>query len=250
MKYVLANWKMFPALDAATALLLGIQAGLLARARAGATLPRVIICPPSVSLVALRAVADDDVVALGAQDCHWELEGPYTGEVSARMLRGLVDYVMVGHSERRAMGEDDDQVARKVAAGAEVGLTPILFVGEDTRDDDAIRLTEQRLRRGLSGIDVRRRRVLVVYEPSWAIGGDDAALPAHVEEVVGHIKSVLREQGSEAPVVVYGGTVAEKNVDDFARLEVLDGVGATRASLDAATFLAMVDRFGSLAGLR
>lgn len=250
MKYVLANWKMYPALDAAMALLLDIKAGLAARSLAGATLPRVIICPPSVSLVALRALADDDVVALGAQNCHWEQEGPYTGEVSARMLQGLVDYVMVGHSERRAMGETDDQVARKVAAVAEVGLTPILFVGEDTRDDDAIGLTEQRLRRGLSGIDVRRRRVLVVYEPSWAIGGDDAAPPEHVGEIVGHIKSVLREQGAEAPAVVYGGTVAEQNVDDFARLEVLDGVGATRASLDAGTFLAMVDRFGFLAGLR
>lgn len=158
------------------------------------------------------------------------------------MLRGLVEYVMVGHSERRAGGETDDEIARKVAAVAESGLVPIVFVGEDTREDDAIHLTERRLRSGLSEIDVGTRRVLVVYEPAWAIGADDAAPPEHVGEVVEHVKSVLRALGSTEPAVIYGGTVAEQNVDEFARLEMLDGVGATRASVDARTFLAMMDR--------
>lgn len=103
-------------------------------------------------MVLLEALADQRVVRLGAQNCHWEREGPYTGEVSSRMLRGLVDYVMVGHSERRTGGETEEQIAGKVAAVAEAGLVPILFVGEDTRDDDAIRHTEQR------GRGSRRRR--------------------------------------------------------------------------------------------
>ncbi len=242
LKYVLANWKMYPTVDEAVALLGAIQSGLRRLQPPGTTRPRIIVCPPFVSLVPVRAVVDERVVALGAQDCHWEREGPYTGDISTRMLQGLVDYVMVGHRERRAGGETDEQVARKVAAVAGSSLVPILFVGEDRRDDDAIRDTERRLRRGLSGVDVGQRAVLVVYEPAWAIGAGDAAPADHVAEVVHHLKGVLRELGAREPTVIYGGTVNDQNIDDFARLEVLDGVGATRASLDATRFLRMVER--------
>lgn len=242
MKYVLANWKMYPTVDEAVALLGTIQAGLGERTCGGGTPPRVIICPPFLALVPLRAVTDDRVVGLGAQNCHWKSEGPYTGEISPRMLRGLVEYVMVGHSERRAGGETDEQVSRKVAAVAEAGLVPILFVGEDSRDGGAIDRTEQRLRRGLSRIDAESRRILVVYEPAWAIGAEAAAPAEHVGEVVDRIKAVLRALGARRPEVIYGGTVAEENIDDFSQLEVLDGVGATRSSLDVETLLKIVDR--------
>ncbi len=242
MRYILANWKMYPTVDEALTTVDAIQVGLRQRSRSGTVPPRVIVCPPTVALGPVRAVVDERVVGLGAQNCHWELEGPYTGEISPRMLRGYVEYVMVGHSERRAVGENDEQIARKVAAVAETGLIPILFVGEDTRDDDAARQTEERLRRGLSGIDVGQRRVLVVYEPAWAIGADVAAPADHVGELVGRVKAVLRRLGAREPTVLYGGTVSETNIDEFARLEVLDGVGATRASLDPKRFLTMVDR--------
>ncbi len=242
MKYVLANWKMYPTVDEAVALLGAIQVGLGERTPGSATPPRVIICPPFVALVPLRAVTDDRVVGLGAQNCHWESEGPYTGEISPRMLRGFVEYVMVGHSERRAGGETDEHISRKVAAVAEAGLVPILFVGEDSPDDDAIDRTQQRLRRGLSRIDAESRRVLVVYEPAWAIGAQAAAPAEHVGDVVDHIKGVLRALGARRPEVIYGGTVSEENIDDFAQLEVLDGVGATRASLDVEKLLKIVDR--------
>ena len=242
MKYVLANWKMYPTVDEAVALLGAIQAGLDERNRGSGTPPRVIICPPFVALAPLRAVSDDQVVRLGAQNCHWESEGAYTGEISPTMLRGLVEYVMVGHSERRAGGETDEQVSRKVAAVAEAGLVPILFVGEDSRDDEAVDRTEQRLRRGLSRIDAGSQRILVVYEPTWAIGAEAPAPAEHVGEVVDHIKGVLHELGARRPEVIYGGSVAEESIDDFARLEVLDGVGATRASLDVEKLMMIVDR--------
>ncbi|HWC28083.1 MAG TPA: triose-phosphate isomerase family protein [Solirubrobacteraceae bacterium] len=131
MGYVLANWKMYPAPAAATALLARVQDRLREEARAPLPLPIVIVCPPAVSLTALHAIADPPLVRLGAQNCHWEPSGPYTGEISPVMLAGLVDYVMVGHSERRRAGETDEQIARKVAAVAAAGMTPILFVGED-----------------------------------------------------------------------------------------------------------------------
>ena len=242
MKYFLANWKMFPTVDEARALLEAVQRGLRERVRSGGALPCVIVCPPFVSLAPLRAVADDHVVRLGAQDCHWEQQGPYTGEVSARMLAGLVDYVMVGHSERRAAGETDTQVGRKVAAAAEAGLVPVLFVGEDDQGQDAIRETERRLRNGLSLVDVGHQEVVLVYEPTWAIGGAHAASPEHVRRAVEHLKGVLAEMGARRREVIYGGSVNEANIETLVRLDVLDGLGATRASLRPDSFLGLVDR--------
>ena len=244
MRYVLANWKMYPTNDEAQALLAAVQAGLRQRAGSGGTPPRVIICPPFVSLVALRAVADDALVRLGAQNCHWERQGPYTGEISPRMLRGLVDYVLVGHSERRAAGDTDEHIARKVAAVADEELVPVLFVGEDDRGDDAVHQTERRLRCGLSLVDVASQPVLVVYEPSWAIGAEEAAPAGHIRRAVEHLKGVLAGLGASEPAVLYGGTVDGDNVGQLAELEVLDGLGATRASLRADGFLRIIDRVG------
>lgn len=242
VKYLLANWKMHTTIDEAVGLVQAIQQGLRERAARGQQLPRVIICPPFVSLVPLSAVVDERLVHLGAQNCHWASEGPHTGEISAVMLIGLAQYVLVGHSERRAAGESDEQIARKVAAVAEAGLTPILFVGEDEPGARAGSLTEHRLRHGISRIDLRQQAVLVVYEPAWAIGADRAAGVEYVREMVTGLKNVLRRLGSSDPEVIYGGTVKQENIDQFARLDVLDGVGATRASLDAPGFLTMIDR--------
>ncbi len=242
MKYVLSSWKMYPTVDQAQASFEAIQAGLQERARRGTGLPRVILCPPFLSLVPFAALVDHRVLALGAQNCHWEAEGAYTGEISPRMLQGLVDYVLVGHSERRAAGETDEQVAFKVAAVARHGLTPILLVGEDDPGEDAILRSEERLRHGLSGVDVGTQPVLVVYEPTWAIGTDETASAPHVRRSVTHLKDVLADMGATEPEVLYGGSVNDDNVDALARLDVLDGVGAGRASLDADQFLRLIDQ--------
>lgn len=221
-----------------------IQAGLRERVRSGATLPRVIICPPFVSLVPLRDVVDDQLVRLGAQNCHWAQDGPHTGEISPEMLRGLADYVLVGHSDRRAAGETDEQIARKVGAASRSGLVPILFVGEDERSGDATGRTEQQLRQGLSLIDVRSQPVLVVYEPVWAIGVEQPAPAEDVGRAVEHIKAVLADMGRSSAEVLYGGSVTDDNIDALAHLDILDGVGATRAGLQPERFLGMMDRLG------
>ncbi|MDQ3762498.1 MAG: triose-phosphate isomerase [Actinomycetota bacterium] len=242
MKYLLANWKMHTTAEQAVALVQAIQEGLRERAYRGQPLPSIIVCPPFVSLVPLRAMIDERLVRLGAQNCHWEKEGPHTGEISPVMLAGLAQYVLVGHSERRAAGESDDQIAKKVAAAAEAGLTPILFVGEDEPGAGARWQTEHRLRQGTSRIDLGQQAVLVVYEPAWAIGADCAADAEYVRDMVADLKDLLRRLGASNPEVLYGGTVKKENIEQFARLDVLDGVGATRASLDAQGFLAMIDR--------
>jgi triosephosphate isomerase len=245
VKYLLANWKMHTTVDQAVSLLHAIQEGLRERASAGQRLPSVIVCPPFVSLVPLHAVVDERLVRLGAQNCHWKKEGPYTGEISPLMLVGLAQYVLVGHSERRATSESDEQIARKVAAAAEAGLTPILFVGEDEPGAGARSQTEHRLRQGTSRIDLGQQAVLVVYEPVWAIGADRAADAEYVQEMVTRLKDLLHRLGARNPEVLYGGTVNKENIEQFTRLDVLDGVGATRASLDAQGFLAMIDRVAS-----
>jgi triosephosphate isomerase len=242
VNYLLANWKMHTTVEQAVDLVQAIQQGLRERVSRGQQLPSVIVCPPFVSLVPLRAVVDDRLVDLGAQNCHWEMEGPHTGEISPMMLTGLAQYVLVGHSERRAAGESDKQIARKVAAAAEAGLVPILFVGEDQPGAGARGQTEHRLRRGLSRIDVGHHAVLVVYEPAWAVGAEVAADAEYVGDMVAHLKDLLRQLGADGPQILYGGTVRKENIEQFAALDVLDGVGATRASLDAQGFLAMIDR--------
>ena len=247
MQYVLANWKMYPTIEQARAVLAGVQTGLADQLDAGSRLPRVIVCPPFVALTPLRALVDDRIVRLGAQNCHWESCGPYTGEVSASMLRGLVDDVMVGHSERRGAGETDEQIAAKVAAVAAAGLVPIVFVGEDDVDDDPRQATE-RLRRALSRADPAVQPFLVVYEPAWAIGAPEPAPRDRIRRAVDHLKAALAELGTPEPVVLYGGAVDEDDLDQLLSLENLDGVGATRATLDADTFLHIIDRVASRQG--
>ncbi|MBV9142792.1 MAG: triosephosphate isomerase [Pseudonocardiales bacterium] len=242
VKYLLANWKMHTTVDQALTLVQAIQKGLRERAARGQLLPSIIICPPFVSLAPVQAVIDKRLIRLGAQNCHWEKQGPHTGEISPVMLTGLAQYVLVGHSERRATGESDGQIARKAAAAAEAGLTPILFVGEDEPGAGARSQTEHRLREGISRIDLSRQNVLVVYEPTWAIGADRAADPDYVHEMVTHLKDVLRRLETSDPEVLYGGTVNKETIQHFARLDVLDGVGATRASLNAQGLLAMIDQ--------
>lgn len=242
VKYLLANWKMHTTVEQAVALLQAVQEGLRERVCRGQQLPSSIICPPFVSLVPLRAMVDQRLVRLGAQNCHWEKEGPHTGEISPLMLVGLAQYVLVGHSERRVASESDEQIARKVAAATEAGLTPILFVGEDEPGAGARSQTEHRLLQGTSRIDLGRQAVLVVYEPAWAIGADRAADAEYVREMVTGLKDLLRRLGASDPEVLYGGAVSKENIEQFIRLDVLDGVGATRASLDVQGFLALIDR--------
>ncbi len=225
-----------------------IQAALRERVRQGRPLPRPIICPPFVSLFPLRGLMDRKLLRLGAQTCHWEATGAYTGEISPVMLQDLVDYVMVGHSERRAAGETDGQVARKVAAVVRAGLVPILFVGEQEPTEDASRQAEQQLIEGLSRTDPSSHQILVVYEPVWAVGAEQAAGADHVRREVERLKEQLGRLGASRPEVIYGGTVNDQNVDQFADLDILDGVGATRASLDSHRFVDMLDRIATPPG--
>jgi triosephosphate isomerase len=212
----------------------------------------VVVCPPFTALRSVQTVIEADhlPIRLGAQDVHWQQSGAYTGAVSPGMLRSLgVRFVIVGHSERRAMfGDDDAAVARKAAAVLDAGMTPIIAVGEslEQRESGA---TEQvitgQLDAALRGLASEMVATLVVaYEPIWAIGTGRTADP----DVAGQASAQLRaaiaagsgDQAAEAVRILYGGSVNPGNIAAFMAKRDIDGALVGGASLDPDQFAAIV----------
>ena len=191
---------------------------------------QVAVCPPFTSLaVAVQVLAGTDV-AVAAQNVHWEPEGPFTGEVSAPMLRELGVYgAIVGHSERRQFfGETDEGVGRRTRAALDAGLSVIACVGE-TEEERERRETEDVLRRQLSVLEAEDNLV-IAYEPVWAIGTGKTATPEIAQQAHAFIKSLL-----DAPVL-YGGSVKPENAEELLRLPAVDGALVGGASLDVDSF--------------
>ena len=199
------------------------------------------------AFTALRSVqtvleADDIPIALGAQDVHWEASGAYTGEVSPGMLAKLnVTYVIVGHSERRQLfGETDETVARKVGAVFAAGMTPIMCVGETLEEREA-GSTEARvlgqLRAGLAGLDPEQvGRLVVAYEPIWAIGTGRTATPGDAQVTIATIRAKVAATHGDAAAsslrIQYGGSVKAANARDLMAQPDIDGALVGGASLD------------------
>jgi triosephosphate isomerase len=227
MTLIAGNWKMFkgPA-----------ETGEFCRALRESELPSdvdVVVCPPFVSLeAAVQALAGTEV-GVFAQNCHWADEGPFTGEISAPMLRELGVYgTLVGHSERRQyFGETDETVGRRVAAALAAGLDVIACVGETEADREAGD-TEAVLRRQLSVLEADDGLV-IAYEPVWAIGTGKTATPELAEDAHALIKSVL-----DVPVL-YGGSVKPENAPELLAQPNIDGALVGGASLDLDSFLAL-----------
>jgi triosephosphate isomerase len=188
-------------------------------------------------------------VEVGAQDTYWLPEGAYTGEISPRMLQGLCRYVIVGHSERRALfGETDETVRRKAMAALEAELRPIVCVGETLDENEAgvaPTVIGRQLARGLEGVSAAHSSELVIaYEPVWAIGTGRAASPAYAQEI---IRSVIRPQlrstlgeAAERVRVLYGGSLNSSNAPAFFAEADIDGALVGGASLKADEFVGIV----------
>jgi triosephosphate isomerase len=200
-----------------------------------------VLCPPSTALGALKDVLCATEIGLGAQNMHWAEKGAYTGELSAAMVKELCQYVILGHSERRAyFGETDEGVNRKVKAALAVGLIPIVCVGETESQHDAGQTTEVvsgQVRGALAGLTAREVSGLVLaYEPVWAIGTGKAATAAGAGAVIGlSIRGALAELYDEATAqavqVQYGGSVTPANVAEFMSHPDIDGALVGGASL-------------------
>ncbi|MCL4313918.1 MAG: triose-phosphate isomerase [Actinobacteria bacterium] len=251
---VSGNWKMnythLEAITALQALDVRLNRSLLAKVD-------VSIHPPFTALRSVQTVveADDIPVMLGAQNCHFEDKGAYTGEVSPSMLAKLgVQLVIVGHSERRTyFHETDDDISRKLSAVLRNKMIPMLCVGESLaeREEGATEAKlESQLRGALAGIDRKSLSDLVVaYEPIWAIGTGRAAYPDDAEAACRHLRSVLSQLlGSELAEqirLLYGGSVDPDNTAELVSNEDVDGVLVGGASLDPEKFAAIIKQAAS-----
>ena len=224
---IAGNWKMFKG---------PVEAGDFCRALRDAALPEdvdVVVCPPSLSLAAATQALAGTEIGVFAQNCHWEAEGAFTGEVSAGMLLELGVYgTLVGHSERRQyFGETDESVGKRVRAALEAGLHVIACVGE-TLDEREAGTTEEVLRRQLSVLEPDDNLV-IAYEPVWAIGTGRSATPEMVQQTHEVVRSAI-----DAPVL-YGGSVKPENAAELLSLVSVDGALVGGASLDVDSFAAI-----------
>jgi triosephosphate isomerase len=240
------NWKMYKTAAETSAFF-----GKFAPAVAHGDRPEIVICPPFVNIPAAVAAARSSAIEIGGQDVYWLQEGAYTGEVSATMLAAAgCRWVIVGHSERRQyFHETDETVLKKTQAALAAALTPIVCVGERLEEREA-GATESVLRtqfaNGINALTPEQfARIVIAYEPVWAIGTGKTATP----EIAAAAHRVLRaevarhfgEAAAQACRILYGGSVKPDNVKGLMAQEEIDGALVGGASLDPASFAAIVN---------
>lgn len=223
---IIANWKMNPsnskeAVDLANAVAKGVE-GLEAD---------VVLCPPFVYIPQILNTKYQ--IQVGAQDCFWEDQGPYTGEVSPSMLKSLgCTYVILGHSERRQLGETSIMVNKKIKAALLAGLIPVVCIGEEFEEEMKI------IFHGIKNLKLEIKNLVLVYEPVWAIStnpGAKAVTPKDVKESVAFMRSIAKNT-----TILYGGSVDSKNVTEFLGEDTAQGALVGGASLDPKEFIALV----------
>jgi triosephosphate isomerase len=241
-KLIAGNWKM----NGLKADGLALARGLVARAAAGDPPDCALaVCPPATLLIPVAETLRGSGIALGAQDCHAELAGAHTGDISPAMLKDAgCTYVIVGHSERRAGHAETDAVVHgKASAAHAAGLVPILCVGE-TLDERKAGATLSVVKRQLEGSlpeRLKARQIVIAYEPVWAIGTGRTPTAAEVATVHARIRALLKERvkdGAEVQIL-YGGSVKPSNALELLSVAHVDGALVGGASLDAADFWAI-----------
>jgi triosephosphate isomerase (TIM) len=244
-KFIAGNWKMNTTWDDGAAL-----AGAIAIAIDKADDVEVAVCPPFVYLEAVREAIADSSVGLGAQNCYHQAKGAFTGEISPQMLVDIgCKYVILGHSERRQIFEESNQdVNQKVVAALGVGLTPIVCVGETLDQRQAGQTTavvREQIEGSLAGFSVEQvQKLVIAYEPVWAIGTGVVATPEQAEEVHADLRRLLESrynsQVASAVRIQYGGSVNAENAATLLKQPNIDGALVGGASLKADSFLAIV----------
>ncbi|HYC55276.1 MAG TPA: triose-phosphate isomerase [Candidatus Binatia bacterium] len=240
------NWKLNPGTTAeARTLAAAVAAGCR-----GLEGREAMVAPPFLTLPVVADAIAGSPVSLGGQNLYWETAGAFTGEVSGPMLIDAgCRYVIIGHSERRQFfAETDYTVAKKVAAADACGLAPILCVGESLAQRDGgetTTLVEKQVRHGIVELPAEGlARLVIAYEPVWAIGTGRTATPEQAQEVHGHIRAILRDVApadiADSVRILYGGSVKPGNVDELMACPDVDGALVGGASLTADDFLRIV----------
>ena len=250
---VVGNWKMNPITRReATDLFLSVRDEC--RNISGV---ETVICPPFLWIPTIYdARGTSTTPALGAQDVFWKHKGSHTGEVSPTQLTEFnVAHTIVGHSERRAIGETDEQVAQKARAALDATFTVIVCVGEHERGEgtDHKEILRQQLVNSLAGVaGEHAARVVIAYEPIWAIGGEEAMDPASIDETAAFLRTVLQDiypdRHAEKIRIIYGGSVDGTNIDSIMSEASINGVLPGRASRDPGDFRAIVETVRDRAG--
>jgi len=233
---IAGNWKMNKTIGESISLvkkLKGLVKGIDDR--------EIVVCPAFTALSAVSAELKGSNIKVGAQNMHFENSGAFTGEISPLMLKELVSYVIIGHSERRhVFGEDDALINKKVKAAISNGLKPILCVGEtlEKREKGNMeKVVNSQLSKGLEGV---KDNIVIAYEPVWAIGTGKTATPQQAEDahlfIRNLLKSIYDDKVSDGTSILYGGSVKPSNIKDLISCDNIDGVLVGGASLDAKSF--------------
>lgn len=242
---IAGNWKMYKTINEAVHLATGIKRGLIDFTEAD-----IILCPAFSALNSVYEVIMDTHINLGAQNLFWEKEGAYTGEISPIMVKDCgCEYVIIGHSERRKyFFETDETVNKKIKTALEIGLTPIVCIGETLEEREAgktVEVVKKQLVGGFSNFNSEEiLRMVIAYEPVWAIGTGKTATPGQAEEVHKFIRNWLADnfsgEVSAALRILYGGSVKPSNIKELMREEDIDGALVGGASLENNSFIEIV----------
>ncbi len=243
--FIAGNWKMHKTVAEGVAL-----AQALREALADVTTMELAVCPPATALYAVAQALEGSNIGVGAQNMHWEAQGAFTGEIAPPMVAEVARYVIIGHSERRQyFGETDETVNRKIKAALAHGLTPIVCIGESleqNRAGETVAFVGAQIRGAFAGLSAEEaRRLVLAYEPIWAIGTGLTATPEDANRIIRQaIRDVLRglydEATAEAIRVQYGGSVKPHNMAGFIVMPEIDGALVGGASLKADSFAAIV----------
>lgn len=247
-KLIVGNWKMNPTSLAEAKKLAGdIKKGLRSVKKT-----TVVLCPPFVYLSSLNTIPNPTLF-LGAQNTSSEISGSFTGEVSyVQLLDFKVSYVIVGHSERRAYGETDEFVNKKVRAVTGEGMTAVLCIGESRRDKEGnyLEFIKQQLHIGLQDINKKSLSyVVIAYEPIWAIGAKYAMTPSDIHETSIFVRKILRDMYgpiADDVLILYGGSVDNTNALEIVRDGFVSGLLIGRESLKAKNFLEIVKQIDGI----
>jgi len=238
-KIVIGNWKMNPqTLEEAKKVFVGTR-----KVATGAKKVVTVVCPPFAYIHDLAKLAKKEI-KVGAQDIFYEESGSYTGEVSPYIVGNLgVTHVIIGHSERRALGETDEIIAKKVSATLKAGLVPVICIGEKTRSSEGehLEVIKNQLLSSLSKLPRKSLSgIIVVYEPVWAVGASAAMSPGDLHEMTIFIRKVLTDaysaDSAKSIAILYGGSVTPKNTLEIVRDGQVDGLLVGRDSLNAVNF--------------
>lgn len=227
---------------------LSAEAAALASAIAAHTAPEnteILLCPPFTALNTAADALTNSTVQLGGQDCHTQSHGAFTGNISTEMLKDTgCAYVLVGHSERRALHAESSALVREKALAAQnAGLTPIICIGETLEEKEAGKtntVVEEQLKASLPE-NSNAENCVIAYEPVWAIGTGKTATADDIANTHAHIAHLLEALTPSAPRILYGGSVKPDNAAEILSTPHVGGVLVGGASLDAASFTAIID---------